>query len=441
MRVVFAPEVEEDLYGLIKILVEKEYLGTYPFAISYVEELIADIQQNIHSKLKKKAPVFFERYGKDMYYITYQRNSNTTWYIFFSVIGDTYFIKYITNNHVSGQYIFYHISMNILITGIHGFVGSNLVVALKERHSLYGLDIVAPEKEGVVKTFFWKDIEPASFPMRNLPEFDAIIHLAGKAHDTKNRSAAQSYFDINTGLTQKIFDFFLESSAKKFVFFSSVKAAADSVAGDMLTEDVVPAPVGPYGESKIAAENYILDKLKVENGELKANPCDDKQVYILRPCMIHGPGNKGNLNLLYNVVKKGVPWPLGAFENRRSFTSIDNLCYVVKGLLTKEVASGIYHMGDDEALSTNELIALMCRALDRKPHIWKINRGLMEFCARFGTLLHLPLNEERLRKLTENYVVSNAKIKAALGIDRMPVRAEEGIVRTIKSFSNIKVNN
>lgn len=100
MRVVFAPEVEEDLYGLIKILVEKEYLGTYPFAISYVEELIADIQQNIHSKLKKKAPAFFERYGKDMYYITYQRNSNTTWYIFFSVIGDTYFIKYITNNQV-----------------------------------------------------------------------------------------------------------------------------------------------------------------------------------------------------------------------------------------------------------------------------------------------------------------------------------------------------
>ena len=321
--------------------------------------------------------------------------------------------------------------MNILITGIHGFVGSNLVIALKECHNLYGLDIVTPEKEGVIKTFSWKDIETISFPMQNLPHFDAIIHLAGKAHDTKNQSAAQVYFDINTGLTQKIFDFFLESSAKKFVFFSSVKAAADSVFGDILTEDVIPAPVGPYGESKIRAEEYILSKLK-RREELKV--ADGKQVYILRPCMIHGPGNKGNLNLLYNVVRKGVPWPLGAFENRRSFTSIDNLCYVVEGLLTKEVASGIYHMGDDEALSTNELIALMCRALDRKPHIWKINRGLMEFCARFGTLLHLPLNEERLRKLTENYVVSNAKIKAALGIDRMPVKAEEGIVKTIKSF-------
>ncbi|CAK7001119.1 MAG: hypothetical protein BACD_00564 [Bacteroides rodentium] len=105
-------------------------------------------------------------------------------------------------------------------------------------------------------------------------------------------------------------------------------------------------------------------------------------------------------------------------------------------MLTKEVASGIYHMGDDEALSTNELITLMCAALGRKPRIWKMNRRMMERCAAWGTLLHLPLNSERLRKLTENYVVSNAKIKAALGIEKMPVKAEDGIVRTIKSFSD-----
>ena len=324
--------------------------------------------------------------------------------------------------------------MNILITGIHGFVGSNLVIALREYHTLYGLDITAPEKEGVVKTFAWKDIEPTSFPMQFLPKFDTIIHLAGKAHDTKNQSASQVYFDINTGLTQKIFDFFLESSAKKFIFFSSVKAAADSVVGDMLTEDVIPTPVGPYGESKIAAEEYILSKLRSEDGELKVAMQRDKRVYILRPCMIHGPGNKGNLNLLYNVVKKGIPWPLGDFENKRSFTSIDNLCYVVEGLLTKDVASGIYHMGDDEALSTNELIALMCEVMGKEPHIWKMNRKMMEGCAGLGTLLHLPLNTERLRKLTEDYVVSNEKIKSALGIDRMPVRAADGIMKTIRSF-------
>ena len=324
--------------------------------------------------------------------------------------------------------------MNILITGIHGFVGSNLVAALYEHHTFYGLDIISPEKKGVVRTFSWKDIETTSFPMQRLPCFDAIIHLAGRAHDTKNQSASQVYFDINTGLTQKIFDFFLESSAKKFIFFSSVKAAADSVVGDMLTEDVIPTPVGPYGESKIAAEEYILSKLRSEHGELKVAMQRDKRVYILRPCMIHGPGNKGNLNLLYNVVKKGIPWPLGDFENKRSFTSIDDLCYVVEGLLTKDVANGIYHMGDDEALSTNELIALMCEAMGKEPHIWKMNRKMMEGCAGLGTLLHLPLNTERLRKLTEDYVVSNEKIKSALGIDRMPVRAADGIMKTIRSF-------
>lgn len=335
--------------------------------------------------------------------------------------------------------------MNILITGIHGFVGSNLVAALCEHHTLYGLDIIFPEKNGVVRTFSWGDIETTSFPMQCLPRFDAIIHLAGKAHDTKNQSAAQVYFDINTGLTRKIFDFFLESDARKFIFFSSVKAVADSVVGDVLREDVLPTPVGPYGESKIAAEDYIKehfvlsDTFSVNKGKTFSFKEEnvrysDKRVYILRPCMIHGPGNKGNLNLLYNVVKKGIPWPLGDFENKRSFTSIDNLCYVVEGLLTKDVASGIYHMGDDEALSTNELIALMCEVMGKEPHIWKMNRKMMEGCAGLGTLLHLPLNTERLRKLTENYVVSNEKIKLALGIDRMPVRAADGIMKTIRSF-------
>ena len=320
--------------------------------------------------------------------------------------------------------------MNILITGIHGFIGSNFIRALRDKHTLYGLDIIFPRRDGVSQTFSWRDIEPTSFPFQTLPQFDAIIHLAGKAHDTKNQSAAQSYFDINTGLTQKIFDFFLESSAKKFIFFSSVKAAADSVVGDMLTEDVIPAPVGPYGESKIKAEEYIKEHLEYSTTE--------KQVYILRPCMIHGPGNKGNLNLLYNVVKKGIPWPLGDFDNRRSFTSIDNLCYVIEGLLNQDVPTGIYHIGDDEALSTNELIGIMCEAMGKQPHIWKMNKGLMEGCAGLGTLLHLPLNTERLRKLTENYVVSNAKIKAALGIDKLPVTAKEGLMKTIRSFEETK---
>jgi len=313
--------------------------------------------------------------------------------------------------------------MNILITGIHGFVGTNLVNALNTQHTIYGLDIVAPQKEGVVKTYTWAELEI-------IPAVDVVIHLAGKAHDTKNQTNAQVYFDINTGLTQKIYDWFLSSEAKKFIFFSSVKAAADKVVGEILTEEIVPSPKGPYGESKIKAEEYLISHQSKEGNTSSG----EQNTYILRPCMIHGPGNKGNLNLLYKVVKKGIPYPLGAFENRRSFCSIDNLSFVISGLIEKEVANGIYNVGDDESLSTNELIALMAAAMGKPANIWKWNNALVQLVAKVGTVLHLPLNTERLQKLTENYVVSNAKIKQALGVDKMPVRAEEGLRKTVNSF-------
>ena len=314
---------------------------------------------------------------------------------------------------------------SLLITGIHGFVGTNLVNALKDHYDIYGLDIISPEQDGVIRTFSWDDLEN-----NRIPQVDAIIHLAGKAHDTKNKSAADVYFKVNTDLTKKIFDYFTaHKSIEKFIFFSSVKAAVDKVPGEILTEDVTPCPVGPYGESKVRAEEYILEQLNN-----KPAAYNGRDVIIMRPCMIHGPGNKGNLNLLYGVISKGIPWPLGAFDNRRTFTSIDNLTFVIGRILSSHVESGIYNMADDEALSTNELIRVMCKAMDKKARIIKLPRGIINASARIGDVLHLPLNTFRLDKLTESYVVSNNKIKKALGIDRMPIKAYDGLAHTIKSF-------
>lgn len=315
----------------------------------------------------------------------------------------------------------------LLTTGVHGFVGSNLVTSFKQDNTIYGLDIIAPEKDGIEQTFSWDNLND-----NTIPKVDAIIHLAGKAHDTKNKSAADVYFKVNTDLTKKIFDYFTDHpEIKKFIFFSSVKAAVDKVPGDILTEEVTPCPVGPYGESKVKAEEYILEQIK-----RKPQLYEGRDIIILRPCMIHGPGNKGNLNLLYGVISKGIPWPLGAFENRRTFTSIDNLSFVIGKLLKTKVDSGIYNMADDEALSTNELIEVMCKAMGKKSHIWRVPKSFIKFGAKIGDVLRLPLNTFRLNKLTENYVVSNAKIKRALNIERMPVEARDGLTKTIQSFQN-----
>lgn len=251
-----------------------------------------------------------------------------------------------------------------------------------------------------------------------------VVHLAGKAHDMKKVSNPEEYYQVNTELTKKVFDAFLVSGAKVFITLSSVKAVADEVQGE-LTEEKIPNASTHYGKSKLLAEQYILTK------ELPR----DKRVYILRPSMIHGPGNKGNLNLLYKVVSKGIPWPLGAFENKRSFCSIDNLLFIIGELIKRnDIPSGVYNVADDSPLSTNELISILAESKSTKPRIWKISKVLIHSFAKIGNVLKLPLNEERLNKLTSSYVVSNKKIKTAIG-KPLPISSRDGLIKTFKSFS------
>ena len=152
--------------------------------------------------------------------------------------------------------------------------------------------------------------------------------------------------------------------------------------------------------------------------------------------MIHGPGNKGNLNLLYSLVFKGLPWPLGSFINCRSYLSIENLCFIIKELIDREdIPSGVYNVADDVPLSTNEVIKMIAESKEKNVWILNLSHNLIKVLARVGDLIKLPLNSERLQKLTESYVVSNAKIKEALG-KPLPVSSKEGLIRTFKSFSH-----
>lgn len=298
--------------------------------------------------------------------------------------------------------------MKIIITGASGFVGVHLSEYLISLN--YGVKKLSLRGNNSVD-----NLDKSA---------QAIIHLAGKAHDTKNTTEASEYFKINSDLTSELFDIFLSSTISDFIYFSSVKAVADVVDGT-LTEDIVPNPKSPYGLSKLKAEEYILSK-KLPEG---------KRVFIIRPCMIYGPGNKGNLNLLYNIVKKGIPYPLAAFENERSFLSIYNLTYIVEKIISdKTISSGVYNVADDEVLSTNDLVKIIAKASHKKPRLIKVPKKAIEGLAKMGDILKLSFNSETLKKLTENYRVSNKKIKEALKINNMPKNATSGLEKTIKSF-------
>ena len=313
--------------------------------------------------------------------------------------------------------------MKILITGAYGFVGTNLCKHLTERgHQCDALDVSAAKRDNVpYQSFYtWSDLDSSPSPI-SFTSYDAVVHLAGKAHDLKKVASETSYFDINVGLTKRIFDALCQQVKMKgegeqrrvaFIYFSSSKASADGNA---------------YGRSKLAAEEYLTSAV-----HLHLSP-SSLRVAILRPAMIHGPGNKGNLNLLWGIARRGLPWPLAAFENKRSFTSIGNICAAVE-LLCERGENGIYPIADDEMLSTNRLIELIAETCCKKAKLWRVPKGLMRLMAKFGDVLHLPLNTERIEKLTEDSFVDNSHLKGQLGWERMPIRAEDGMRRTLRSF-------
>jgi nucleoside-diphosphate-sugar epimerase len=313
----------------------------------------------------------------------------------------------------------------VLITGAHGFVGANLskYLAAYKQYQLFAIDILKKTTSFYNREYTWKE-----FNKINFNSIHTVVHLAGKAHDTNNNSKANEYFEINVGLTMLVYNQFIKSDANKFIYFSSVKAVADSVKNGVLTEEDLPHPQTPYGQSKLEAEKYLTSQALPEG----------KSLFILRPAMIHGPGNKGNLNLLFNLINYGIPYPLGAFSNQRSFTSIGNLNFVIKEFIDREMNSGIYQVADTETLSTIDIIELIGEAICRKPKIWNIPAPFINGIAKAGNILSFPLNSEKLKKLTENYLVSNRKLVDALGVE-LPIHAREGLKFTLSSLKTNQI--
>ena len=305
----------------------------------------------------------------------------------------------------------------ILITGYDGFIGRNLINALKG----YRLIGVGLKNENLVDEHLsWSEID-------ELNNVDCIIHLAGKAHYSGSNKNFKEYYDVNFGLTKQIVNVFVKSNAAKFIYFSSVAAITDSLQSDeILTEAIFANPTTHYGKSKLAAENYINDQTLPEG----------KQVYILRPSMVHGPGNKGNLPMLFKYIQKGFPWPFGAYKNNRTFTYIGNLIFIIQQLIERNIEQGTYQVVDDEAVSTNDLVQIIAESLNKPVRTWNISPFIINLLMKVGDFFVLPISSFHIKKLTTSFEISNKKIKNALSIEKMPFQALDGLKKSIKELIN-----
>jgi len=307
--------------------------------------------------------------------------------------------------------------MTVLITGSCGFIGTNLAERLyNEGFSLISLDLISPPNLYYKAHYNWDQIDDIRYD-----NLDCIVHLAGIAHDTKKKTDIDKYFQINYGLTKKLIDKLntKETSirAPRFIFISSIKACADSC-NEIINEDSTCSPQSPYGQSKLLAEKYVK---KYANS------------YILRLAMVHGPGSKGNLYSLFQYAKSGLPWPLGKINNKRSILGIENLCYILSRTIRGELPQGLYCISDDEVLSTNEIITILWHALGKTPRILNFNPRIIKLLCIAGDFLGLPINTGNLSKLSEDFIVSNEKIKKSLSIKRMPQTSKDGLYNAFYS--------
>lgn len=305
----------------------------------------------------------------------------------------------------------------VLITGVTGFVGSTLVHYFSGRKDIMVFGH-SRDPDSAKRLFSSEAVEIISAEpagQLDLLAIDCVIHLAGIAHDLSKKFVEADYFRVNFEQTARLYDAFLNSKATKFIYFSSIKAVVDAI-DTPFAEDVAPDPATPYGRSKLKAEHYIQE-----------HAAEGKRYYILRPCMIHGKGNKGNLNLLYKFVKSGIPYPLGAFHNKRSLLGADNLSFLVGEFVAGSIASGVYNVADEGSLSTNDIVRSIASALGRRARIWNIPPGAIRF------LFRLVGKEKTLAKLVGNMEVSNMKILQAIN-KSLPVSVDAGLQKTIRSF-------
>lgn len=247
--------------------------------------------------------------------------------------------------------------MKILITGANSFVGSSVERWLLREPEKYEIDTV--------------DTVGDNWRKADLSLYDAVFHVAGLAHVDPKPEMAPLYYKVNCDLALEIARAAREAGVGQFIFMSSmiVFRASKSLKGTAITMDTEPAPNDFYGDSKLRAE---IGLRKLETPDFK--------VAVLRPCMIYGPGNKGNFPRLARLAARTPVFP--AWHNRRSMLYIDNLSEFVRQALDRRL-SGTFHLQNREYADTVELVRALGRQANHSIFISRLFNPLVRVAAPF----------------------------------------------------------
>ena len=256
--------------------------------------------------------------------------------------------------------------LTVLVTGSDGFIGRHLVpylathgyrvIAASRSASTEGPNITAAPLPDLAQPFDWEPL---------LKQCDAVVHLAGIAHTYADDDL---YDRINHRATERLAVTAFRCGVH-LVFISSIAAQSGSFSDDELTENDPPRPINAYGRSKLAAEQAI----RTAGGAFT----------ILRPVVIYGQGEKGNLATIRKIARLPVPLPFGGFTARRSVLSVQNLNSAINTVLTDPQARGeIFIVSDPAPVTVADLIARYRAGFGRRPWLFPFPEGWFELALK-----------------------------------------------------------
>ncbi len=264
----------------------------------------------------------------------------------------------------------------ILLTGATGFVGREI---LRQAHSA-GVRVRAlVRSEGrlsnAADTIAVGDFA-TPLPAEPFAGCDAVIHCAARAHIMRETSSdpETSFLRANCEMALAVAEAAASAGVQRFVFVSSIKVLGESTErGDSFRPTDSPAPMDAYARSKAAAERE-LRAVATRTG---------MELVIVRPPLVHGAGARGNLAALVNVVRRSIPLPFGAVENRRSLVHVENLADFLLLAASHPAAAGqTLHATDGDGLSTPEIIRRIAEGLSVPAHLWSVRTEWLRFLGR-----------------------------------------------------------
>lgn len=315
--------------------------------------------------------------------------------------------------------------MTILVTGANGFVGNLLIRdLLKSQYEVVGAVRSAAHGDTDVKMFPVGDIDAVTDWSVALDKVNVVVHLAARVHvmnDTVVDPLAE-FRKINVDGSLNLAKKAAAAGVKRFIFISSVKVNGErTAAGKPFTETDVTNPQDAYAVSKFEAEQSLFAIAKQTGME----------VVIIRPPLVYGPGVKANFASMMRAVKRGIPLPLGAIHNKRSFVYIGNLVsLIVRCVEHRAAANQVFLVSDGHDLSTTELLRACATALQVKPRLLYIPQMLLEVVATiFG-------KRDMSQRLCGNLQVDITKARNILGWSP-PTSVADGLRATAQSLSEM----